>query len=117
MIHPRRPAVGRHLRERRPQCGFGVDLVNQALPFAAFDPRLEGRQHPRCPHPRFDPRPFLVRRRHLAGLSATYSPLGHCYRAESAGSGHRVSIFLHPFAPPALLGFIATLLIPEEVGH
>jgi hypothetical protein len=27
----------------------------------------------------------------------------------SAGFGHRVSIFLHPFAPPALPGFIATM--------
>ncbi len=42
------------------------------------------------------------------GLSGRYSPCGHCCRADSAGLGHRVSIFLHPLAPPALPGFLAT---------
>ena len=77
--------------------------------FAAFDPLFEGRQHPRCPNPRFDPRPFLVRQRRLMGLSGSGSPRGHCSRACSVGFGHRVSIFLHPLAPPALPGFIATM--------
>ena len=45
--------------------------------FAAFDPLFEGRQHPRCPNPRFDPRPFLVRQRRLMGLSGSGSPRGH----------------------------------------
>src|SRR5215472_12409225 len=58
---------------------------------------------------RFDPRPFLVRRHRLTGLSGARSPLGHCLRAQSAGGGHYVSIFLHPLAPPALPGFIATM--------
>ena len=42
------------------------------------------------------------------GSLRSYSPLGHCGRARSVGFGHRVSIFLHPLAPPALPGFIAT---------
>jgi hypothetical protein len=101
------------LRERHSQYGFGVHLVDQAAPFAAprvrplagprtcFDPLNEGRQHPPCPHLRFDPRPFLVRRHRLAGLSGACSPLGHCRRAQSTAGGHCVSIFLHPFALPA----------------
>ena len=98
------------LKPRLGKEGIGPpDVLDQAVPFAALDPRCEGRQHPRCLHPRFDLRPFLVRRHRLTGLSVTYSPLGHCHRAESAGGGHRVSIFLHPFAPPALPGFIATM--------
>ena len=70
---------------------------------ASFDPRLEGRQHPRCPDRRFDPRPFSLR------LSGACSPRGHCLRASSGRSAHRVSIFLHPFAPPPLPGFPATM--------
>jgi hypothetical protein len=53
VIHSCRCAVGCHLRERRPQRCFGVDLVDQAVPLAGFDPRFEGRKHPRCPHPQF----------------------------------------------------------------
>ena len=75
---------------------------------AAFHPLFEGRQHPRCPNPRFDPRPFLVRPRGLMDLSVSCSPGGHCDRSASIGFGHSVSIFLHPFAPPALPGFFAT---------
>jgi hypothetical protein len=41
-------------------------------------------------------------------LSGSYSPLGHCGQSASAGVGQRVSISLHPLAPPALPGFIAT---------
>ena len=50
----KRTGIGR-MQAEKPMFGKeGVgplDLVNQALLFAAFDPRLEGRQHPRCPHP------------------------------------------------------------------
>jgi len=81
----------------------------EGIEFAAFDPLCEGRQHPLRPNPRFDPRPFLVRQRRLMDLSGSCSPLGHCGRTRSVGFGHRVSIFLHPLAPPALPGFIATM--------
>jgi hypothetical protein len=76
---------------------------------AAFAPLFEGRQHPLCPNPRFDPLPFpLVRPRGLMDRSGSSSPAGHYDRSSSVGFGHRVSIFLHPFAPPALPGFPAT---------
>ncbi len=42
--------VGRHLRERRPQKRLGVEFVDQAVPLAAFDPLVEGRQHPLRQH-------------------------------------------------------------------
>ena len=109
VVHPGGSPVGRHSREGLAERVFGVELVDQTVPFAAFDPLFEGRQHPLCPNPRFDPRPFLVRQRRLMGLSGSGSPRGHCSRACSVDFGHRVSIFLHPLAPPALPGFIATM--------
>ena len=109
MVHSRRPSVGRHTREGLAERVDGVELVDQTVPFAAFDPLCEGRQHPLRPNPRFDPRPFLVRRWRLMGLSGAGSPCGHCGRCGSLGFGHRVSISLHPFAPPALPGFDATM--------
>src|SRR5271157_3246916 len=57
VIHSGSTFVGGDLRERRKQCAFGVDFVDQAEPLASFDPLFEGRQHPRCPNPRFDPAP------------------------------------------------------------
>jgi hypothetical protein len=48
----------------------------------------------------------------LMGRSGACSPHGQCRRVRSAGRGHRVSIFLHPLAPPALPGFIATTGAP-----
>jgi len=104
MVHPGRSLVGGHFLERRPQRRFRIDLVDQAVPLAAFDPLFEGRQHPRRPNRRFDPRPASL------DLSVACSPCyGHCRQADSVRSGHRVSIFLHPVAPPALPGFIATM--------
>ena len=105
--------VGRHLRERRPQKRLGVEFVDQAVPLAAFDPLVEGRQHPLRPHPRFTfrRRSGGVLRRwgaRVAAGSAVTSPLGH-YRRSLPLARHRVSIFLHPFAPPALPGFFATM--------
>src|SRR5258705_13491332 len=37
------------------------------------------------------------------------SPCEHCHRLGFRGFGHRESTFLHPFAPPALPGFRATM--------
>jgi len=46
MVHAGRAFVGRHFREGRLQRRFGLDLVDQAVPFAAFHPLFEGSQHP-----------------------------------------------------------------------
>ena len=72
-------------------------------PWAA--PRKEGRQQPRRSLQRFEPRHVCV------ALSGALSPYGY-------GQSHRgffrrlelhVSTFLHPFAPPELPGFCATM--------
>ena len=57
MIHSGRTLVGRHFREGRPQRRLGLDLVDQTVPFAAFDPLFEGSQHPCRPNRWFGPRP------------------------------------------------------------
>jgi hypothetical protein len=41
-------------------------------------------------------------------LSGAVSRLRHSRRCVSTAFGHHVSTFLHPFAPPALPGFLAT---------
>jgi hypothetical protein len=83
---------------------FGKEGVPPSMmTFAAFDPLLEGCQQPLCPNRRVGPEP------HVQGLSGTYSPFGHCRRLVFRRSDHRVSTFLHPFAPPALPGFFATM--------
>ena len=72
VIHSGSAFVGGDLRERRNQCAFGVDLVDQAELLASFDPVFEGRQHLLCPNRRFDPAPAEQ------DLSGTCSPRGHC---------------------------------------
>ena len=57
MIHSGRTLVGRHFRESRPQRRLGLNLVDQTVPFAAFDPLFEGSQHPCRPNRWFGPRP------------------------------------------------------------
>src|SRR5208337_104413 len=101
-----RALVGRNRGKRRPQRGDGVELVDQAVPFATFDPRCEGRQHPCRPDRGFGLEAFPPR------VSGTFTRgLGprDCHRCSSLRSRHHVSTFLHPFAPPALPGFIATM--------
>src|SRR5262249_32033751 len=66
-------------------------------------PLFEGRQHPLCPDRWFDPGPAAP------DLSGTCSLGGHCHRLFFRRFVHRVSTFLHPFAPPALPGFFATM--------
>jgi hypothetical protein len=77
-----------------------------AGPRACFDPCFQGRQHSLRPDRRF---------RAIASplcFSGTFT-LGlrfrDCHRGLSIRSGHHVSTFLHPFTPPALPGFIATM--------
>src|SRR5215467_16402493 len=57
MVHAGRAFVGRHFREGRLQRRLGLDLVDQAVPFAAFHPLFEGSQHPWRPNSWFGPRP------------------------------------------------------------
>src|ERR1700730_9747027 len=109
MIHPGGPPVGLDLCEGRPQRRFGVKLIDQAVPFAAFDPLFEGRQHPCRPNRWFGPRPVAGKPRRPSVLSGAVSPLRHSRRCLSTAFGRHVSTFLRPFAPPALPGFIATM--------
>ena len=81
----------------------GVGPALMAEPPASFDPLFEGRQHPLRPDRRFDPSPAGQ------GASGACSPCGHGLQSVSLRVGHRVSTFLHPFAPPELPGFLATM--------
>src|SRR3954466_11346627 len=103
MIDPGGTSVGGDLTERLVEGRFGGDLVDQAEPLASLDPLFEGRQHPPCPDQRFHPGPSG------RDVSGTFSPGGHCRRLGFRDRGHCVSTSLHPFAPPALPGFVATM--------
>src|SRR3954447_3578917 len=70
---------------------------------APLAPLFEGRQHPLCPGRRFHPGPSGP------DVSGTFSPGGHCCRLGFRDLGHCVSTSLHPFAPPELPGFVATM--------
>ena len=91
---------------RKPLLGKeGVEpaLWQQPRAHACFVPRFEGRQQPCCPLQRFDPE-----RRGL-GPSDVDSPCGHYHRFVVRCHELHVSTFLHPFAPPELPGFFATM--------
>jgi len=81
-------------------------LGNQG--FSLVAPRNEGRQQALWPGSR-----FVLARSGDRGLSDAVSPSGVTGGALSfgfvRGFGHCVSTSLHPFAPPALPGFIATM--------
>jgi hypothetical protein len=66
-------------------------------------PQHESRQQPLWPRQRFAPSRVWAR-----GLSGVDSPMGTTTGLVCC-LGHRVSTALHPFAPPALLGFVATM--------
>ena len=66
-------------------------------------PRGEGRQQACRSLQRFEPRHVCV------GRSGAVSPCGHYYRWVFRRLERHVSTFLHPFAPPALPGFLATM--------
>ncbi|SIO26252.1 hypothetical protein SAMN05444166_3319 [Singulisphaera sp. GP187] len=103
VVHARGTLVGGDSRVCRIQGALRVDLVHQAIPDSTFDPLDEGRQHPLRPDRRFDPDPWD------RDLSGAPSPRGHCLQWEFLRIGHRVSTSLHPFAPPELPGFCATM--------
>ena len=77
-------------------------IVKQSEPFASFHSLFQSRQHADGPNARFDPTP---RRGFLSGLLSQR----HCRRFVFRMLGHPASIFLEPFAPPALPGFNATM--------
>src|SRR5215467_10193610 len=112
MVHAGRAFVGRHFREGRLQRRLGLDLVDQAVPFAAFHPLFEGSQHPWRPNSWFGPRPVTshVHAPPSSGpLRRWLAALGTLCRCLSTIFGCHVSTFLHPVAPPALPGFITTM--------
>ncbi len=73
---------------------------------------LECRQHAVCPNVRVCPASCRD------GFSGRCSRERHCYRfvVSFPSFGHHASISLHPFAPPELPGFLATMdaLTPER---
>ena len=68
-----------------------------------MNPSFEGVQHAVGPDSTFHPRPPG------AGLSATFSPLGHCLRGVFVLPRRHASSFLAPFAPQPLRRFFATM--------
>src|SRR6185312_2245626 len=99
MIHPRRAIIDGDLLKRSQQVPLRKHLVEQSKPRSSFRSRYESRQHARRPDARVGTPPYgvvlssLLSRRHYRWwLFPT-----RC---------HLTSIFLRPFAPPALPGFI-----------
>ena len=89
---------------------MGRDQVHRPLPDGQGTapwviPRFEGRQQPCRSLRRFEPRHVCV------GLSGAWSPYryGQSHRGFFPRLELHVSTFLHPFAPPALPGFDATM--------
>jgi hypothetical protein len=80
------------------------------VPFPSSHSLFECRQHTVGPDARM--RPFSWRR----GRSGRGSRERHCDRGVFPWFGRHVSISLHPFAPPELPGFVATMsaLTPER---
>jgi hypothetical protein len=88
----------------QPQCRKeGIRPALLVRSFTSFDPLFEGCQHPFRPDRQFDPAPTAHE------LSGAFNPFGYCLRLQVCRFGHRVSTSLHPFAPPALPGFSATM--------
>jgi hypothetical protein len=84
----------------------GLRSGDQAMPSAASYPLFEGRQHSCRPNGGFGPGLLLP------CLSDSFTRRlrpRDCRRWSSVRSRHHVSTFLHPLAPPALPGFIATM--------
>ena len=69
---------------------------------SSFHSLNESRQHARGPNARFGASPDGMRRFGLLNQR-------HCRRGVFRTFGHSSSIFLEPFAPPALPGFLATM--------
>ena len=105
MVHSRRSPVADHAFAGGKQVQRRVHLVNQRVPSSSSHSLFECRQHAVRPDARV--RPVSDRGR----LSGGCSRERHCHRfvVLFPWFGHYASIFLHPFAPPALPGFLATM--------
>jgi len=88
------------VRASQPQLRSEEDRFASAFPVV---PREEGRQQACRSLQRFEPRHVCVDR------SGAVSRCGHYYRWVFRRLEPHVSTFLHPFAPPALPGFCATM--------
>jgi len=112
MVHSRCPLVAEHAGAGGKQVQRRIHLVNQRVPSSSSHSLFECRQHAIRPDARV--RPPSDRGR----LSGGCSRERHCHRfvISFPWLGHHASIFLHPFAPPALPGFLATMgaLTPER---
>ena len=88
------------VQAQQPEVGSEASRVASGRP---ADSLVESRQQSLCSRQRFVPRHMC------AALSDASSPCGHYDRLVFRCGEHRVSTFLHPFAPPALPGFFATM--------
>jgi hypothetical protein len=89
-----------------------VTVRSKERVYASFHALFERGQHAVGPHCGFGPQPTLQ------DLSALLSRCRHCRRSCFPWCGLHASIFLRPFAPPALPGFVATMdaLTPAGAG-
>src|ERR1700722_1200328 len=102
MIHARSAAVVSHLTIAGEQVAFRPHLFNQAEPYISFHALFERGQHAVGPHRACGPGPAVP------DVSALFSQR-HCLRLSFVWSVHSASIFLRPFAPPALPGFTGAM--------
>ena len=105
MVHSRRSPVADHACAGGKQVQRRIHLVNQRMPSSSSHSLFECCQHALRPNARVRPASYRGR------LSGGCSRERHCHRCivSSLGFRHHASIFLHPFAPPALPGFVATM--------
>jgi hypothetical protein len=104
-VHSRRSPIADDVSAGGKQIERRVHFVNQRVPSSSSHSLFECRQHAIRPDTRV--RPVSNRE----GLSGGGSRERHCHRLVVLFPlfGHHASIFLHPFAPPALPGFLATM--------
>lgn len=110
VIDPCRTLLRRNLLKRCPQISLGEDFVKQPEPFVSFHSLFKSRQHANGPSARFDPSPSRENLVFGSGRSGLLSRR-HYHRFVFRSFGHSTSIFLQPFAPPALPGFLATMAV------
>ena len=103
MIHSRSAIVLRHFAVAGEEIAFRPHLINQPEPYVSFHALFERGQHALRPYRAFGPCPVALDR------SALWSRCRHYRRSCFAWYVHHASIFLRPFAPPALPGFNATM--------
>lgn len=109
MVHSRSPLVLRNLLQPSRQIPFREHFVKQPKPCSSFHSLFESRQHAGGPDVRFHPAPTRENLTLGRGRSSLLS-LRHYHWFVFRSSGHPTSIFLEPFAPPELPGFITTMV-------